>query len=96
MKDFGTYYALLIAINHYENLDDLEAPVRDAEALKKVLIGEYGFAEEHITALYNHKATYEGIRQVLEQYETIGSSDTLLISYAGHGKTDDYDKMNLR
>jgi len=36
MKNFGTYYALLIAIDHYTYLDDLEAPVRDAEALKRV------------------------------------------------------------
>jgi formylglycine-generating enzyme len=95
MGSSGTYYALLIAIDRYEYQDDLKAPVRDAEALKNILYREYGFAKEHITTLYNEKATLEGIRQMLEKYERIGSTDTLLISYAGHGKTDNYDQMNF-
>jgi hypothetical protein len=95
MRNSGTYYALLIAIDHYKFLNDLKAPVRDAEALKQILVGEYGFSKDHIKTLYNEEATLEGIRQMLEKFEAIDSTDTLLISYAGHGKTDEYDKLNF-
>ena len=41
----GKDYALLIAVEDYSNSewDDLEAPIRDAEALRDMLQSEYGF-----------------------------------------------------
>jgi hypothetical protein len=41
--DSGTNHALVIGINKYDSWPELKSPVKDAEAIVKVLIEKYDF-----------------------------------------------------
>ena len=41
--DFGTYHALVIGINNYENLPTLKTAINDARAVGDLLRSKYGF-----------------------------------------------------
>ena len=82
----GNYYALLIAINEYQDplINWLDKPISDAQKLFDVLVNDYLFEKENITFLKN--PTREQIISVLDRMETeLTKSDNLLIFYAGHG-----------
>jgi hypothetical protein len=79
--NFGKYYALIIANQHYDNINDLSTPHADAERAKKILQESYGF--EVITLL---DADNTGVMDAVNQLnEKVGEEDNLLIFYAGHG-----------
>lgn len=78
---FGKYYALIIANQNYDNIDDLRTPHADALRAKKILEESYGF---NVTMLLDADNT--GVMKAINQLnETIGDDDNLLIFYAGHG-----------
>ena len=84
------YYALLIAVEEYQDPDitSLSEPVNDAQKLKDVLVSKYSFLEEDVTLLKN--PTFEELNVVFEQLtHKIGPNDNLLILYAGHGYFDE-------
>lgn len=86
----GTYHALLIAVNDYDDnsINDLDQPVKDAEKLYDVLINEYLFEKVNVTLLKNPQR--EEIINALDRLEgTIEETDNLLIFYAGHGHWDE-------
>ncbi|MBU8892596.1 MAG: caspase family protein [Bacteroidales bacterium] len=84
---FGNYYALLIGIEDYDYLNDLKEPVKDAIALKKVLVDNYSFEEENVFVLKN--TTRNEILDMLDNLvQQVGEDDNLLIFYAGHGYWD--------
>jgi hypothetical protein len=88
------YYALIIGIEDYldPNFSDLDQPVKDAQKLYNSLLQNYQFDAENVTFLQN--PTKDEITQVLEKYfKTLGSSDNLLIFYAGHGYWDEKFKQ---
>ena len=82
----GKYYALLIAVNEYNdaNINNLDKPVSDAQKLFDVLVNEYLFEKINVTFLKN--PTREQIISSLDKYEKeLTSNDNFLLFYAGHG-----------
>jgi len=85
----GKYYALVIGNNRYANLPNLESAVPDAQAVDELLRTRYGFRTR---VLLN--ATRAQILSALNEYRgVLGTDDSLLIYYAGHGELD---TQNLR
>jgi hypothetical protein len=86
----GNYYALLIAINDYNDplINNLDKPISDAQKLFDVLVSDYLFEKSHITFLKN--PTREQIISALDRLENeVTKADNLLIFYAGHGYWND-------
>ena len=83
--DFGRYHALIIGIDKYKYLPNLETAVRDAKAVADVLKNEYGFK---VTLLIDPDRLAI-IDALDEMRETLGGKDNLLIYYAGHGWLDE-------
>jgi hypothetical protein len=82
----GRYYALLIAVEDYQDpaINDLDKPIKDAQKLYDVLVNEYLFEKADVTFLKN--PTREQIIATLDMLEKkVTRSDNLLIFYAGHG-----------
>ena len=44
-------HALIIGINNYDEWSDLKSPVKDAEAVEKILLDKYDFKKENIFLL---------------------------------------------
>ena len=83
--NLGQFHALLIANEHYRNLEDLTTPIRDVAEIEKLLINRYGFS---VTILRD--ATDDEIMRTLHEYSnTLTEEDNLLIYYAGRGSTPD-------
>jgi hypothetical protein len=83
-------YALIFAINEYDEWNDLSNPVFDAEAVKEELESYYGFKVELI--LNPKRIT---ILEKIREYaaKTYLPKDQLLVFFAGHGKFDEITKM---
>jgi hypothetical protein len=85
----GNYYALLIGVDEYEdvNLMDLDNPIRDAQNLYNVLTTVYSFNKENVMLLKNAKRA-----DIIDALDILGEKltkeDNLLIFYAGHGWWD--------
>lgn len=82
----GRYYALLIAVEDYDDpmINDLDKPIRDAGKLFDVLVNEYLFEKADVIFLKNPGR--EEIISTLDRLEKqLTRSDNLLIFYAGHG-----------
>jgi hypothetical protein len=80
------YYALVLAVNTYEdrNIPELKGPQKDAEKFIKVISENYNFEEENITYLKN--PTFDEIKNALKVLrDKVKNKDNLLIYYAGHG-----------
>ncbi|MDQ1296163.1 MAG: hypothetical protein QG611_141, partial [Bacteroidota bacterium] len=90
----GRYFALLIGINdyQYDEIADLENPIKDAESLYNVLLSKYTFEKDNILLLNN--PTQSTIITTLDDLgKKLTSNDNLLIFYAGHGYWDDKGKV---
>ncbi len=84
LKRTGSYYALVIGNNDYQNLPKLQTAVKDAEDIADVLKSLYGF---EVKLLLN--ATRAKILGAISEYRrTLDDSANLLIYYAGHGELD--------
>lgn len=79
--EFGKYYALVIANQNYDIIDDLLTPYSDAKRAKKILEEEYGF---NVTLLIDadNTAVMKAINELDAQ---VTEKDNVLIFYAGHG-----------
>lgn len=85
---YDEHFALIIGINKYENLNDLEYAVNDAKSIKDVLINTFNYKEENITILLDKKATKENIMNVFYGIsQKTCNDDSVLFFYAGHGIT---------
>lgn len=85
----GKYYALIIAINDYDDpmINDLMAPLTDATSLYGILSKSYTFNPDDILFLKNPKRAE--IIDALDNLERkVSPDDNLLIFYAGHGHWD--------
>lgn len=86
----ATYYALIIAVQDYDDphINDLDKPIEDARKFVDVIVSEYNFHKENINFLENpSKADIIGTLHNMRNQ--VGSEDNLLIYYAGHGHYDD-------
>jgi hypothetical protein len=81
-------YALLIAVQNYTdpNINSLNKPIEDAEALQSVLVSKYGFPTHQVTLL--RSPTKSEIVNALIQLRNLSSQDNLLLYYGGHGTMD--------
>jgi len=83
--NFGNYHALVIGINEYANISNLETAVADAKAIAEVLENKYGFT---VDLLIN--PTRNDIVDRLDILrEKLKFRDNLVIYYAGHGWIDE-------
>ena len=90
--DSKNNYALVIGINQYDKWADLKSPVKDAEAIQKILIGKYNFKKSNMTLLTDktkQKPTLTNILNSLGKYsEELTEKDNLLIFFSGHSKEE--------
>ncbi|MCP4021186.1 MAG: hypothetical protein GY729_05040 [Desulfobacteraceae bacterium] len=87
-EKLGTYYALIIGIQNYndDKIPDLETPLNDAKAIEAVLKSKYGFVCQ---TLYDEKATKKSIYNLMRSFALkVKPEDSVLIYYAGHGDID--------
>ena len=81
-------WALLIGINNYQHMPNLNYAVNDAISIKEMLMSKYNYKEDHIKIILDEEATkdniLEGFHELLQQAE---EKDRVLIFYAGHGET---------
>ena len=87
---YDNSYALIIGIDKYENVQNLDYAVDDANSIRSLLIEQFNFPPENITLLVNEKATYTKIKKSLSHVTRKASkNDRILIFFAGHGETID-------
>jgi len=75
---------LLIAVDRYEEVPDLQGSVSDARRLRAYLEGQYRL--ESVYELYDADATLESVTTALaDTLRSAGHRDNVLIYFAGHG-----------
>ena len=60
---YDNSYALIIGIDKYENVQNLNYAVKDAESIQDILVNTFNFPEGNITLLKNKDATKQNIIQ---------------------------------
>ncbi len=91
-NSIGTYRALIIGINDYQDdqIPDLKTAKNDALAMADLLKKRYGFKINSKDILLDRKATRAAIYNALRKLAaTAAPSDSVLIYYAGHGDLDE-------
>jgi len=87
---YDNSYALIIGIDKYENAQNLNYAVKDAESIQDILINTFNFSENNITFLKNEEATLLNIKNSLSEISSSATeNDRVLIYFAGHGVTHD-------
>lgn len=87
-ESYDEHFALIIGINKYDNLPNLEYAVNDAIAIKDVLIKNFKYKQENIRTLIDEQATHDKIMD--EYYNLINDTainDSVIVFFAGHGST---------
>ena len=89
IKDFGTYHALLIAVEDYTDpsVNKLDNPVKDALQLQKTLTTAYHFDPLNVKLLKN-PSKKEVFTELARLRAVVKETDNLLVFYAGHGYWD--------
>ena len=79
--------ALLIGIDEYEKVNDLDGCVNDVENMKALLRDKFGFEESNIKVLVNEQATRKGILDAFQQHliARAKQGDLVVFHYSGHG-----------
>ena len=85
---YNDSWALIIGINDYEYVTQLNYAENDARSIKDLLVSDYNFRNENITLILNEEATKDNI---LKGFNKIllnaDEDDRVLIFFAGHGET---------
>jgi hypothetical protein len=82
----GKYYALIVGINRYKQIGQLENAAKDAIAVDTLLKSQYGF---ETTLILEEQATRDNIMKALNEYrKKLKEDDSLMIYYSGHGHFD--------
>lgn len=85
----GNYAAFIVGINAYQEWYPLKTAVKDATALKELLINQYGF--DRVLLITDRDATQLNVINALKKFAAgLNESDNLLIYYAGHGQLDEF------
>ena len=85
-QPFASEAALLIGINEYRYLPDLEGTSNDLALFRNVLVGSLGFAERNIDVVTNADASREGILNAFGRLlKKAGPTTAVVIYYSGHG-----------
>ena len=81
-------YAIIIGIDDYQNISNLDYAVNDAESVKEMLINQFSYKEENVKLLINENANKINIEQTLSDISLLaGENDRILVFFAGHGET---------
>ncbi len=89
INDFGTYHALLIAVEDYADpsVNKLDNPVKDAMQLQKTLTTAYHFDPKNVKLLKN-PSKKDVFTELARLRTAVKETDNLLVFYAGHGYWD--------
>lgn len=89
----GKAYLVVIGIDNYTDVPKLNNAVRDAKAIRDVLVSQYQFEPEDVLELFDEAATRESVEAAMRNLiKTVGPSDSVVIYFAGHGAFDeDFD-----
>lgn len=79
--------ALLIGIDEYEKVGDLDGCVNDVQNMKALLRDKFGFEEANIKTLVNEQATRRAILDAFQQHLIAQAKpgDIVVFHYSGHG-----------
>ena len=87
---YDNSWALIIGIDKYDNVRDLNYAVKDAESIREILSTSFNFPVENITILKNKNATKQNILKSLSEItKQAGERDRVLVFFAGHGDQED-------
>ena len=87
---YDNSYALIIGIDKYENVSNLDYAVKDANTIASLLKDNFNFPSKNVTVLLNEEATFTNIRNGLSKVSSSAkANDRVLIYFAGHGETMD-------
>jgi len=87
---YDNSWALIIGIDKYDNVRDLNYAVKDAESIHEILSTSFNFPVENITILKNKNATKQNILKSLSEItKQAGERDRVLVFFAGHGDQED-------
>ena len=82
-------WALVVGINNYKNVPNLNYAVEDALAIKNMLINKYGFSRKNVRYLLDQEATQSNIKKELSNLmKSAGENDRVVFYFAGHGETE--------
>ncbi len=87
---YGESWAIVVGIDDYAKWPKLHYAVRDAEAVSKLLVEKFGFAQQRVFTLENAAATRAAILSLFE--DKLGNGvlkrdDRVFVFFAGHGAT---------
>ncbi len=83
-------WAVIIGIDKYQNIPNLDYAVKDAEAVNEMLINNFEYPEENVKLLVNEEASKINIINVISKISIeAGENDRILVFFAGHGETMD-------
>ena len=81
-------WALIIGIDKYDNVQNLNYAVKDAESIQDILVNTFDFPESNVTLLKNEEANKDAILKAFSDLtKTAEENDRVLIYFAGHGET---------
>ena len=63
-------WALIVGIDKYDNIDNLDYAVEDAKSIRDLLINNFQFKKENIIFLLNEEAKYMKIKKSLSKITT--------------------------
>ncbi len=91
--------ALLVGVGNYQpngGVGDLLGPKNDVEALRQVLINQWGFEAKNVKTLINEQATHTNILRELNSLSTRSQAgDHVFVYFSGHGTSALDYKMSL-
>jgi antitoxin component YwqK of YwqJK toxin-antitoxin module len=85
---YDNSWAVIIGIDKYENLSNLDYAVEDAKSVKTMLVDKFDYQEENVKFLVNDDANKTNIVNVISDVSLkAGENDRILVFFAGHGET---------
>ena len=85
---YNESWAVIIGINEYKHMQNLNYAVNDAKSVKEMLMKNYNYREDHIKMILDENATKNGILQGFnELLQEAKEDDRVIVFYAGHGET---------
>jgi TPR repeat protein len=82
-------FALIIAVEKYQNAPNADYAERDAEAVRR-FVKAMGFPDRNVVVLKGSEAGYAGIKKYVEGWlpKVISPRSTLVVYFSGHGAPD--------
>ena len=75
---YDNSYALIIGIDKYENIQNLNYAVKDAESIQDILVNTFDFPEDNVRLLKNEEANKDAI---LKAFSDLKKKLKVMIEY---------------